>query len=318
MQSVEFRAMNTSVLMALEGQGLSGDEGLQHTQAFIEACERRLSRFLPDSEVSRLNASAGKWHAVSVELMELLSLSKIYHQETGGLFDPSVLPDLKRAGYDVSMDEIRKRGNVAARPGDRVVRVPFETMEIDEAHSRVRLPEGMEIDLGGIAKGWIVQEAAQRLELYGTAAAVSAGGDMFFTGAPAGGRRWQVEIEDPQDAQATATCLEVDEGAVVTSSITKRAWKQNGQARHHIIDPRSGQPAMPDWVSVTVIAPRADMAEAYAKAFLIGGEKAASPLLLQQPSLAVIGITTRGQLWTSPRAKDYLNGCTEYVKQQEF
>ncbi len=310
--------MNTDVLMALEGQGLSGDEGLRYTQAFIEECERRLSRFLPDSEVSRLNASAGAWHSVSAEMMELLMLSRTYHQETGGLFDPSVLPDLKRAGYDVSIDQVRARSDLPTRQAPRAARLPFSAIEIDEAHGQVRLPAGMEIDLGGIAKGWIVQEAAQRLELYGIAAAVSAGGDVFFTGMPADGSKWQVEIEDPQDANATAACLGVAEGAVVTSSITKRTWKRNGQEQHHIIDPRTGAPAEPDWVSVTAIAPRADMAEAYAKAFLIGGEEASASLLLQQPALGVIGINAHGRLWASPKAKEYLNGCAQHVKQQQI
>ncbi len=139
---------------------------------------------------------------------------------------------------------------------------------------------------------------------------------MFFAGIPADGSNWRVEIEDPQNPRATVACMDVGEGAVVTSSIMKRSWNQDGQTKHHIIDPRTGEPAEPEWVSVTVIAPRADLAEAYAKAFLIGGQQAAPGLLLQQPSIAVIGIRADGQVWTSPRAKEYLNGCTEYVRQQ--
>ncbi len=314
MQSVEFRAMNTSVLMALEGQGVSGgDEGLRRTQAFIEECERRFSRFLPDSEVCRLNSNAGHWCLISIELMDLLTVSKTYHLETGGLFDPSVLPDLKRAGYDVSMDEIRKRGDVPSAPATKKSRPAFDAIQLDPLRSRARLPEGMEIDLGGIAKGWIVQEAAERLALYGTAAAVSAGGDMFFAGMPADGSKWQVQIEDPRDPARTAACLEVGEGAVVTSSTMKRTWSQNGQQRHHIIDPRTGEPAWPEWASVTVIAPRADLAEAYAKAFLIGGQRAATALLLQQPQIAAIGIDADGHISASSKAREFLNGCSEYT-----
>ncbi len=304
--------MNTPVIMALEGQG-NTDEGLRRTQAFIEECEQRFSRFLPASEVCRLNDHAGQWTEVSAELIDILVLSKEYFHETGGLFDPSVLPDLKRAGYDVSMDDIRKAGDRHGEPGPRKPRRLFAAIELDTHRGQVRLPQGMEIDLGGIAKGWIVQEAAQRLEIYGTAAAVAAGGDMFFAGTPAEGK-WQVEVEDPTDEKRTAASLEVTDGAVVTSSIAKRRWSQNGQLRHHIIDPRTGEPAQPQWASVTVIAPRADLAEAYAKALLIGGSKEAERLLRRRPGVAALCVGVDGQMWTSANAKEYLNDRTEHVK----
>ncbi len=318
MQVREFRAMNTSVIMALEGQGSSSDEGLQSTQAFIEDCERRFSRFLPESEVSRLNRGSGQWCEVSDELMDLMVLSRAYYQETGGLFDPSVLPDLKRAGYDVTIEEVRKRGASSADTEPRSPRAGFAELELDTEGGRVRLPEGMEIDLGGIAKGWIVQEAAGQLKAFGTAAAVSAGGDMFFAGMPADGSKWKVEIEDPRDAKRIVAALQVGEGALVTSTVTKRTWQQDGQLRHHIIDPRTGEPAQPDWLSVTVIAPQADLAEAYAKAFLIGGQKEATRLLLQRPRLAVISVAPDGQVLASPNGKDYFNNDrNQYVEPKQ-
>ena len=312
MQTREFRAMNTSVILALEGEGNS-DEGLRQTQAFIEECEQRFSRFLPASEVCRLNDHAGQWCEASTELIDILVLSKAYFHETGGLFDPSVLPDLKRAGYDRSMDDIRIAGDRQMDPGPRKPRRAFAAIELDTRRGQVRLPEGMEIDLGGIAKGWIVQEAAQRLEIYGTAAAVSAGGDMFFAGTPVEGN-WHVELEDPADERRTVAALQVSDGAVVTSSITKRSWSQNGQIRHHIIDPRTGEPAQPEWASVTVIAPRADLGEAYAKALLIGGKKEAARILPRRPGVAAIFVGIDGRIWASANAKEYLNGRTEHIK----
>ncbi|HTP03207.1 MAG TPA: FAD:protein FMN transferase [Anaerolineales bacterium] len=297
--------MNTSVMLALEPD-TGSDEGLRWTQAFIEECESCFSRFLPASEVSRLNASAGEWTPVSAELLDLLALSKAYYQETGGLFDPSVLPDLKRAGYDVSMDEMRKRGDRGGQTAEHAPRADFGSIELDTAARRVRMPDGMQVDLGGIAKGWIVQEAAKRLRTYGKAAAVNAGGDMYFAGLPGDGTKWQVRIENPWDPSHAAAMLEVGEVAVVTSSISKRTWKQAGRARHHIIDPRTGEPAEPEWVSVTAIAPDADLAEAYAKAFLIGGRGEATRLMLQRPRVAVLCIDPSGRLFASSNSKEYL------------
>ena len=111
MQFVNFRAMNTDILLATEGQGSSS---LKAAQDFIEASERRLSRFLPDSELSQLNRSAGEWVDVSDDLLDLLRQSMDFWRATHGLFDPSILPDLKRAGYDRSMDDIRARGDQPA------------------------------------------------------------------------------------------------------------------------------------------------------------------------------------------------------------
>lgn len=310
MQQREFRAMNTAVLLAVEGAGGS-DEGLRDTQAFIEGCERRFSRFLPESELSRLNRSAGDWHEVTDEMLELLILSRAYHDETGGLFDPAVLPDLKRAGYDVSMEEIRRRGDAGASEEGTLPTPRFSTLELDTVGRRVRVPEGMQIDLGGIAKGWIVQEAAIRLKAYGSAAAANAGGDMYFAGSPADGQPWSVELEDPRDPMRTAAVLQLRDGAVVTSSVSKRVWTQQGVERHHIIDPRTGAPARADWLSVTVIARSAHLAEAYAKALLIGGQGELARFLLQRPGIAVIAIDMNGQILASKNSKEYIRAYAD-------
>ena len=315
METLEFRAMNTSVLLAAEGERGS-EAGLDEARAFIEDCERRFSRFLPDSEISLLNSAGGKWMAVTPELMNLLSLSKAYYEETGGLFDPSVLPDLKRAGYDVTMDEVRARGELQVRAGPRTVRPAFSAIEIDKMERRVRLPQGMEVDLGGIAKGWIVEQAAVCLKRRATAGAVNAGGDLFFAGSPADGSKWRVEIEDPRDHDRTAAVLEVGEGAVVTSSVSKRTWSRNGERQHHLIDPRTGEPAQTDWLSVTVVSPRADLGEAYAKALLIGGAREAGRLLLQRPQIAMVCVDFDGKVSASQNSKDYLNDSIQFIQQK--
>ena len=99
--------MNTDVLLAAEGvEDL--EPALHRTQALIHGLEQRLSRFLPESEVSQMNRSAGTWHRVSTDLMDLLVQAVQFSLETDGLFDPAILPALERAGYDRSMTEIRQ------------------------------------------------------------------------------------------------------------------------------------------------------------------------------------------------------------------
>ncbi len=307
MQTLEFRAMNTSVLLAAEGdEGV--DAALQTARTFIEECEKRFSRFLPDSELSRLNRSAGEWFPVSGDLMELLRLSLAYYDETGGLYDPAVLPDLKRAGYDRSMDVIRAEGAANASAYPRVERPAFRAIEIESAEERVRLPDGMQVDLGGIAKGWIVERAAILLSVEAAVCAVSAGGDIFFIGEPADGSKWRVALENPRDPNQVAAKLRVGAGVVATSSIAKRVWSQDGQMRHHIIDPRTGEPAETEWLSATVIAPQMAEAEVYAKVLLIGGEAEASRLASRRPDVAFITVNTEGWLSASRNGLEFLHG----------
>jgi len=306
MQTLEFRAMNTSVFLAAEGndQAISG---LQAARAFIEVSEMRFSRFLPDSELSELNRSAGKWLNVSEDLMELLTLSLRYFDETGGLFNPSILPDLKRAGYDKSMEIIRAEGAGPDSGKYHSTGPALPDIEFDQTERRVRLPSSMEIDLGGIAKGWIVEKASNLLRTYASICAVSAGGDITLVGIPSSGSRWEVELEDPRNPDRSAALLYVGQCAVVTSSITKRTWSQNGRVRHHLIDPRTGEPAKTDWLSVTVINPKITEAEAYAKALLIGGESEADRLASNYPELAYITIDRDGRISGSQFGKEYLN-----------
>jgi thiamine biosynthesis lipoprotein len=292
MQTLEFRAMNTSVLLAAEGQGLA-QEGLQSARNFIEMSERRFSRFLPDSELSQLNRSAGQWSFISAEMLDLLTQSLAFYKETNGLFDPSILPDLKRIGYDRSMDEIRARPNVD-RPlaSTRTPRPALDELEFDLPHSRVRLPRGIELDFGGIAKGWIVEKTAALLGRYADACAVNAGGDMFFSGQPSGETDWTVYVEDPRNPAQMLTEVRVASGAVATSSVGKRTWTQGGEKRHHLIDPRTGESAQSEWLSVTVTASSLVVAEVYAKVLLIGGP----PMAESHPEITFLAVDANGQL----------------------
>jgi len=293
MDIVRFRAMNTGILLAAEGQGIG--RGLREARQFIESGEQRFSRFRPESELSALNRSAGHWVDVSDDLLDLLQLSLDLWRATDSLFDPSILPDLKRAGYDRSMDEVRaRRDHPAASPAStRITKPALNELELDSARSRVRPPLGMELDLGGIAKGWIAERAAFLLSRYSDSCAVNAGGDMFFIGHPSDADEWTVDVEDPRDPASMLSALTVASGGVATSSVRKRAWTQGGQSRHHLIDPRTGQSARTDWLSVTVTAPRLTSADVFAKVLLIGGTDA---IHLLPPDVLFLAVNSAGQL----------------------
>lgn len=303
MEYYKFRAMNSDILLAAEGE--SAAEGFDATRVYIEAAEERFSRFRETSELTQLNRSAGQWVTVSSDMFTVLVLALNLYHSTDGLFNPSILPDLQRAGYTRSMDEIRIHG-ADPEPVNHFPEhsLPFDSLRLDRAQSRVFLPKGMQIDLGGIAKGWIAEQAARLLSAYSPACAVSAGGDMFMIGQPLGQTGWDVALEDPRDPSMDLIILWIDEGAVVTSSVARRTWQQGSQPRHHLIDPRSGQPAETPWLSVTVFAPHAAEAEAFAKAILIGGPEVAQRLTDEQPSVRFLAVDAEGQLWNAAHHKE--------------
>jgi thiamine biosynthesis lipoprotein len=305
-----FRAMNTRVVMAAEGFAWA-ETGVEEARRFVEVAETRFSRFQPQSELSQLNSAAGQWHDVSTDMMELLVRSLEFHSETEGLFDPSILPDLQRIGYDRSMEHIRGRAVEGTSAVGRGTRPRLADMELDPVSRRVRLPKDMAIDLGGIAKGWIVDRAAEILYSHTTACAVGAGGDLVFLGTPIDDHAWTVSLEDPRNPDASLMALRVGPGAVVTSSVSKRSWIQGGRQRHHLIDPRTGEPAEADWLSVTVLSPGILEAEVYAKAMLIGGQARRSQLLERRPELGFLVVGHDGVV-------DRCGAALEVMHEQHF
>jgi FAD:protein FMN transferase len=302
----EFRAMNSKIVLAAEGNHNSLEQGFGQTQRYMQGEEARFTRFSESSELAALNRATGEWVSVSPEFYRLAHEAYEYNAETEGLFDPSILAALEGAGYDRSMDEIRAQGAGsfgAARPAQR----DFRATEFDSALSAIKLPPGLRIDLGGIAKGWIAEQAAQVLADFSTACAVNAGGDLFTIGLPAGESAWEIGLEDPRDECATLTALRVGPGAVATSSITKRRWRQGGQMMHHLIDPRTGLPARTDWLSVTAIAPHATTAEVFAKVLLIAGAREAERVARRRGDLAFIAVDDEGKLWGSSNSRELLD-----------
>ncbi|MGE5248571.1 MAG: FAD:protein FMN transferase [Bacteroidota bacterium] len=292
-----FRAMNTGIVLMAETEARDALEAFAEARTFIEASEQRFTRFSQESELSTLNRSAGTWFHASPELFEVVAEALSCFHRTGGLFDPAILPDLELAGYDRSMDEIRMHG-AALQAAQKASshRMDFESVELQTAAHLIRLPGGMRIDLGGIAKGWIAEQAAHLLHKYAAACAANAGGDMYMIGYPSGEDAWEVVLEDPHEPGVDLAILRAREGAIATSSVVKRVWKQGEAQRHHLIDPRTGVPAQTRWLSVTVMAGHAAEAEAFAKAFLIAGTAETARLNRQNPGLTVVAVDAAGRL----------------------
>jgi thiamine biosynthesis lipoprotein len=253
--------MGTTVELAVRGPGRALDVGKQ----VVRRCERRWSRFLASSELSRLNAAAGRTVVLERDTYELVAAAVSSWQLTQGRFDPTVEPAMCAAGYERSFDEAsRSSSPTSPSPG-------CAGIELDDDLGSVRLPEGVRLDLGGIAKGHAADLAAGAMVDAGAAGAVAdLGGDVACAGI-AGADGWAIGIADPFRPDALAAVVRVGSGAVATSSVLRRRWRDGTRELHHLIDPRTGAPSRSDLAAVSIVAATAAWAEVLAKATLIGG-----------------------------------------------
>jgi thiamine biosynthesis lipoprotein len=261
---LRFRAMGTDVHVLVNGPA----DLLQVARDRVEELERRWSRFRPDSEISRLNALAGSPMAVSPETLGLVGRALEGARVTGGRYDPTVLGDVLRAGYDRSFEEL---GNGHGAGGGSPLGRGWARVIVDPAGSSVTLPAGVGLDPGGIGKGYAADLVVEELRAAGAAGVlVNLGGDLRADGPAPGGGSWVVAIGHPLRPGPAAT-VTLDRGAVATSGRVRRAWGPAGGRRHHLIDPATGAPADTGLAAVTVLAARGWQAEVLAKAAFLGG-----------------------------------------------
>ena len=241
----------------------------------LGALERAWSRFLPDSEVSLLNASPGSRRTVSPETRLLVRRAIEGYRFTAGRFDPTVLPAVIAAGYDRDFGAMT---TASVAPAATAVVVGPEGIEVDEDEGTVRLPFGTGFDPGGIGKGLAADlVAAELLELGATGVCVNIGGDLRVRGEAPDGASWRIEVEDPRGRSPLAV-LGLSDGAVATTSRAKRRWVDvDGTEHHHLIEPLTGTSVSTSVLSATVVASEGWRAEVLAKvAFLDGLSESAS------------------------------------------
>ena len=275
MQSLQFRAMGCQMKAFIDNEGHAAALALAQVPGWFEEWEQALSRFRPTSELSRLNERGGQVTPVSETMLAVLHAALAAAHWSGGLVAPTLLQSMQRAGYDRSFELIGQAGG-SRSPGQDLeppaAADAWQAIVLDEEARTVWLPVGVKLDFGGVAKGWAAQQAAGRLKEFGPAL-VDAGGDIAVSGPQTGGHPWPVSVADPlQNGENLATLMLAGCG-VATSGIDFRRWVRDGAWKHHIIDPRTGEPAETDLMSVTVAAEDILMAETAAKCVLILGSQ---------------------------------------------
>lgn len=268
MARATFHAMGTTVVALVPESALP--VALRLIRDLFEEWERTLSRFRPQSELSRLNAAAGLRVAVSPLLLSVLGVALDAARATRGVFDPTILLRMIEIGYDRSFETLAPR-LPSARLAQPARTGGWREIEVDAAQRMVRLPAGVGLDFGGVAKGMAVDAALALLDEQGIwPAMLNAGGDLAVRGTPPDAPHWPLAIPGKTERWV----IGLERGAVATSGVGHRHWMQGETPRHHLIDPRTGEPAASALWSVTCVAGACAQAEVAAKTALILGQPA--------------------------------------------
>jgi thiamine biosynthesis lipoprotein len=256
--------------------GESAGRAVERARRTLLEAHRALSRFDPDSELSRLNRDPRVEVPASPLLRRVVAAALTAGLRSGGLVDATLVDEIEAAGYAHSRVFDRAAGDGGApapHPAAPSPRAGWCELGVDERAGTVIRPPGVRLDPGGIAKGLLADLVGAPLALFATYA-VDCCGDLRVGGTAALPRA--IQVDDPLGGGEPLYELRIAAGAVATSGITRRAWTtDDGRPAHQIIDPATGEPAFTGVIQVTALAPTALLAETLAKSALLVGPDAA-------------------------------------------
>jgi thiamine biosynthesis lipoprotein len=288
--------MGTVVQIAAEG----ADEAKLRVAAGAAYAEMgrlsaMMSHYEPSSVVSEIGRSAGA-HPVAVprELMEVLRLAQDVSRRTQGAFDATIGA---LSGWRFRQDDPAMPS--AAQLERQRALVDYRRLVLDERAGTAFLERpGMRLDLGGIAKLYILRAGLRRLEGRGERALVNGGGDVAAWSAP-GSKPWRVGVRDPRAPDRLLGALALARGFVASSGDYERYFVRDGVRYHHILDPRTGRPARRAH-GVTLVSERLEDVDGYGVAVMIGGVAQAERLVRERAGLDILVVEPDGKLWLSP------------------
>jgi thiamine biosynthesis lipoprotein len=286
----------------------------------VQAVDLAANRFREDSELSRLNARPGQPMAVSPLLTRLIAAALRGARLTGGAVDPTVGSAVKLAGYNSDFASVPLDGGAIELA---VSRVPgWQAIVLDEASRTVRVPRGVDLDLGATAKALTSDLAATAAfaKVGHGGVLVSLGGDIAVAGEPPA-EGWLIQASEDSGApiREGEETISIRSGGIATSSTTVRRWTRGGVALHHIIDPATGLPSDGPWRTATVIAGSCLDANIASTAAIVMGQSAAQWLETSRlPARLVdrMGAVVRLAGWPKPSESTIISQQTHRQSRQ--
>ncbi len=296
--SVEWEALGTSVVLRLTDR-TALDAARAAVACELDRIDRACSRFRADSELSRVNARAGRAVQVSALLIEALEVALRAAWLTDGDVDPTVGRALELAGYDRDWSLLAApRDEPGPAPITARVRAGWQALALDRERCSIRIPTAVRLDLGATAKAWAADRAAAAAgKVADCGVLVSIGGDIATSG-PAPAEGWLIRVTDDHrsDPSAPGQTVSIRSGGLATSSTAIRRWSHDGHTMHHIIDPGTGLPVRADWRTVSAAAADCTEANIATTAAIVRGRSA--PEWLSELGLPARLIGTDGAVRT--------------------
>ncbi len=289
--------MGTAVEMALEGTDSARlRRAMDGAYGEMTRLSDMMNHYNPQSVVSAINDAAGKQSvAVPPELMQVLKMARAVSERTRGAFDITV-GSLTGWRFNPEHPEMPTSAQIRAQ----LPKVNYRDVILDESAGTAFLRQpGMRIDLGGIAKLYILDAGMQVLKRNGVEhAMLNGGGDVEVIGTIQG-HPWRVGIRDPRAPEKLLAAVELTRGFVASSGDYERYFIRHGRRYHHILDPRTGYPTQGPH-GVTLVADDVDQVNGLGAAIMVLGESAGRELILQTPGLDGLIVDRDGSLWVSP------------------
>ena len=236
----------------------------------VHRLDEMLSNYKPASELSEINRKAAEQPVpVTQEMFDLLAACVEYSRASEGAFDISVGPLMKVWGFYKGTGRLPHRAEVRGA----LEKVGYRNILLDAANRSVRFAKaGVELDPGGIGKGYAVDRMVEVLKQYGiqTALVSASGSSIYGLGAPPGEKGWKVQIRDPKDERKTVADVYLKDESMSTSGSYEKFFRAEGRIYSHIMDPRTGWPAQ-GVLSVSAVTPRTIDSEAWTKPLFVNG-----------------------------------------------
>lgn len=305
MHSFHIVTMDTSLELTFTWSDSSEAEQIRETVLNeIERLETILSRTRAESEVSEINRQAGiKAVVVSKEVLDVTERAYEYALLSEGAFDPTIAPLIDLWGFLDHSYRVPGPAEIA----ETLDLVNFKLLQIDRKEESIYLPEKeMGLELGGIAKGFIVDRVLEVLLAAGVEHAfVNAGGDIGLIGAKPDGEEWRIGIRNPREEHKIIAIIPAADGSIVTSGDYERAFTENGVSYHHILDPETGMPAR-GLISVTILAGQAIEADALSTAVFVLGPERGMELIEKIDGAEGVLITPQLEIMVSSGLEDII------------
>lgn len=299
--SKDLFAMDT--YMTLTAYGEHAQEAVDKAAERVEALDALLSTGNENSEIYQLNQNGEA--TLSEEGGYLVERALELYKKTEGAFDIAIYPVMQAWGfptqdYHVPDDDTLK---------EKLAFADASKVNYDKDTRKIFFDQdGMEIDLGGIAKGYTSSQIMQIYQDCGvTSGLVNLGGNVQALGCKTGGSKWRVAIQSPDDTEEYLGILEIEDQAVITSGGYERYFEEDGVTYHHIIDPATGYPADSGLISVTIVSDDGTLADGLSTSlFIMGEEKAAQFWRENSDEFEAIMETSDGKLYVTEGIADSL------------